>query len=96
MIISAKVAGLVIRMVAAHAVQAPSAALLAFPLCATPQAGTLLRRKGECGHGQRIGQKCQRTAAMQALHAVKKHQMTAMVAIEYPHGVELIPRGSGQ
>ena len=68
----------------------------ALPAPSAPQFGTILRCRGQRGDGQRIGQKRQRTAAMQTLHTVKKHQMTAMVAIEYAHGVELIPRGPEQ
>jgi len=91
-----KVARLVVRVVAAHAVQAPAGMSVALPAPAAPQVGTILWRRGQSSHGQHIGQERQRTAAMQALHAVKKNQMTAMVAIEYPHGVELIPRGPEQ
>ena len=83
-------------MVAAHAVQAPAVVGTALPPLAAPQVGTVLRCRGQGSHGQHIGQEGQRTAAMQALHAIEKHQMTAMVAIEYPHGVELIPRGPEQ
>ena len=88
-----EVAGLVLGVIAAQTVQPPAlrTVLQAARRAAAPQIGAVLRRglQGRQGHGVR--HKGQRAAAVQALHAVEKHQMTAVVAIEYPHGVELIP-----
>ncbi|MNV04698.1 hypothetical protein D3C71_950030 [compost metagenome] len=91
-----KVAGLVFGMVAAHTVQATAVIRATAPAPAAPQVGAILRRRRQGRDGQHIGQKCQRAATVQTLHAVEKNQMTAMVAIEYPHGVELIPGGVWQ
>ncbi|MNT02051.1 hypothetical protein D3C72_1365380 [compost metagenome] len=86
-----EIAGLVFCVVVAQPVQT-SAVLGGAPSAhAPPKTRAILRRGRQGGHRERIGQKCQRAATVHTLHAVEKNQVTAMVAIEYAHGVELIP-----
>ena len=86
-----KIAGLVPAGVQAQAVQPPAVLRGAALAPAPPQVCAVLRRRGQRCHGQLIRQKGQRAAALQALHTVEKHQVTAMVAIEDTHGWSLYP-----
>ena len=78
-------------MVMTHAVQATDVLRRTLLTHASPKVKTILWRGCECCHRQFIRHKCELAAAVQALHAVKKNEVTTMVAIEYTHGVELIP-----
>ena len=81
-----KVAGVVGGAVAAHAIEPAAVVGTAAVSHPAPQVRPVLRCRGQRRHGEQVGHKGERAAAVQALHAVKKNQMTAMVAIEYPHG----------
>ena len=77
-----KVAGLVIGVVSAQPVQRSAVLTSAAPSHPPPKAMAILWRRHQGAHLQHVGKKSEVTATADALHVVKKHEVTAMVALE--------------